>query len=1026
MESKRKLNIPIWPNTIKIKNKTGLDPTAHFFDKNREHALNKDSADDVLVLHTNTNKYGMVDEIGTKDLFINGGRTQLQCKSKTLMEDICSHNAAWEEYSKYLKNNGVIDDDVRVPSQRFIICLDVSGSMSGDRLTRAIHSATELINALKVNSSMGLVTFNHEAQTIHEIVQIKGKDERNSLIARLPNGARGGTCISAGLQRSMEILKDDKFCSTIILISDGEPSCQQTSRNIIPELNKACITVNSVALGKSASQELEDISSQTNGVVHFVSESGENNIQQFIETEQAIISSYENGIPINDRPIHIPSKPVNNSDNVTIDLDPNIGTDITFYVNGNSSIDVRLASPDGTVFSRMNPEYAYDNATEKHKFNFDKAQPGSWNITTTKKLRRKRSIQPQSPPSATSYSPEKNAIKLTGSISTQTLEYPNAVEVSAELRSDKFPVIDAKVVASIMDGRTPVLQLQMNDDGAYPDVLANDGVYTVSVIQLPKPGRYSVIVSASSNDTAQLVLEEIDYFEAEEIDCQRIECQPADNFERVAQLGSIKLVSLDNVNEIPPTAVTDLRATVGDENKREINLEWSCVLDDSVAANIKRYDIRVLASGADFENAFQLNDTHIVEGSLDATVSTGNKLQRILVRIPDAIWKFNRKTVEPGFILDLKFALKTIGANNKISKRSNLASIIIQDQCETLKKQLSQDNDALNAQLKQSNDKVNSLIEANKNLVDNFEEAKEILGNETLIVKEQLQKEIEVNGICTTNLNAVTSDKLSLKSRLEAKITEAETKISEFEATLDEIKIDSEKQLQKEVEMHGKCTTKLNAAISDNLKSRSDAIEHSKEKYIQMQVKMTEAETKISELEANLDKITSDNLKLKSQLEAVELKLKHAKGINVKLETDLDDMKTINDNFSAELSELTRKYQSSQLKSKEYEEFVVLLNMNITDLNRKLSRCRSCVSIRSSKLEYENKKYRESIELISEAYRELLNATQESLTYNKHLVELNKCNMQKDDLVKHNKAGTRFLNECYKLRKNCEKKISLI
>lgn len=932
--------------------------------------MNKNDSETVLVLHTNTNQYGIKDAIGTKDLFINGGKKQPQCKRTVLRVDICSHNAAWEAYSNYLKNKGVVE--TRSQSQRYVICLDVSGSMSGSRLTRAIHSAKVVINTLKVDSYMGIVTFNHNAQIKHQIVQIKGNDERNTLTSILPKVASGGTCIVLGLKLSMEILKHDKFCSTIILISDGEPSCSEPSRNLLPDLKKNCIKVNSIALGKDASQELEDISGETKGVVHFVSESGEDKIQQFIETDQALVSSYENGLDPDDRPINFPSTEIDLSNNesfVTYNIDPRIGGDTTFYVNGNGDfLDVSLTSPNGSVYSQASPEYTYDSLSNKHTYNIGVAQPGSWNITARKKQKKKRSVRSTSYATVggTTYPLDEHAIKLDGTISSQTLEYPHSVEISAELRSGQFPVILAEVFAHIKDGRTTVSQLQLHDDGAHPDELANDGVYQVSLIKLPKPGRYSVLLTASSNGTAKLVPKVIDYFAKKKIDCESSACQTLDHFERQTHIGSIKLISLSKENEIPPTAVNDLRATITNESKKEISLEWSCLVDDPVGTKIKRFDIRVLLTGTDFENAFKLNNTHIVEGSLDA-ISTGSKRQKIVVRIPNSIWKF--ESTEPGFILHLKFALKTIGENNQISKRSNLASIIIQDQCKVQIKQLFDDKVFLNGQLKEANDKVTPLLEENRQFLGDIKITKELLLNETLAVK----KHLEANKKCTKDLSEVTSENLSLKSQLEA----------------------------------------------INLK-----LTHSKEMNAQMENNLTKTQTKTAKLEDTLDEIKIvNNLKLtlsKEMNAQMEGNLTEAHTKIAKLETTLDEIKIVNSKINAELDELKNQYEFSKRSCKENEVLLAGSNRNITDLKVKLSQCQAYIYKGLTKLVYQKKKCDESLQFVSDAYNEcLFNDRKESLIRTYLSKELKKCNRENANLFTYSEMVKPYLATCQQIRRMC-------
>lgn len=150
-------------------------------------------------------------------------------------------------------------------------------------------------------------------------------------------------------------------------------------------------------------------------------------------------------------------------------------------------------------------------------------------------------------------------IRLDVTISSRTLAYPSPINVYAEVRVGYFPVIEASVEASIEGLNQEIISIQHRDDGAFPDLLPNDGVYSGSIIKLWKPERYSLTVRASSNGTAKLVKHKADYFNGEENDCAKVICENIYAFERETNVGSIKLVSKENERQIPINPVTDLR-----------------------------------------------------------------------------------------------------------------------------------------------------------------------------------------------------------------------------------------------------------------------------------------------------------------------------------------------------------------------------------------------------------------------------------------------------------------------------------
>lgn len=683
----------------------GLDPAAPFFKDNPQLALNGSDATNVMVFHTNTDRYGVMNEIGPNDTFVNGGTKQPECKRK-LTDNICSHNRGWEVYSDHLKNintTTVQRKNKRLHSDRFVLCIDVSGSMDMHaRLIRAIGSAEKLLSKMKIGSYIGIVTFNHEAQMNHDIIQIKDDVDRQKLISELPKEASGMTSIGAGLNLSMILLKklpeSQQFCSTIILLSDGAENTKPYTDVVLPELQKACIGVNSVALGAEASDKLEKVSSQTKGNVFYAMES--DNAQQITDTDRAFAFSYESEIDADIRPIYLPTKRLtlsNGENEVPFVIDKNIGkdTEITFTGDAIKNVDVNLFSPSGRLYTPDSPEYIDNSSSMQKIYKIKFAEPGKWNLVANQNaFKVKRSIRSSFDAIVTVKSNQLDdalpPIRLDASVSKRTLEYPKSNEpnalnearilIYAELRRGQYPIIHAKILGHIQGVNEETVTFQLHDDGAFPDELANDGVYTSAITKLKQPQRYSVFVTATNaNETAKLVPKEIDYFEREMVDCEAIDCEILSYFEREAYVGSIKLNSTDNEHHIPPNPITDLSATVHDETKKLIELQWTSPVDEAFDMHVKEYDIRALIDGQVFDHGFRLNESYHVAESNNGNDLNAKRMDKFLLRIPEQIWKYDKKRDEPGFFLELTFAVKAIGTNDETSPRSNLALVSIKD-----------------------------------------------------------------------------------------------------------------------------------------------------------------------------------------------------------------------------------------------------------------------------------------------------------------------------------------------------------
>ncbi|KAG4077767.1 hypothetical protein HA402_011196 [Bradysia odoriphaga] len=667
-----------------------LDPASKYFKDNPQWKLKPTDAKNVTVFHTNSGGYGLDEKIGSTDIFVNGGQKQPDCKRK-LTDNICSHNRGWDVFSEYLKNS----TPVRTASDRFVLCVDVSGSMDEhNRLTRAISSGTKLFSTMKVGSYIGIAVFSNDAEMLQDIIQITGDTDRETLISKLPKQTIGATSVGAGLNLSMQMLQSlpesDRFCSTIILLSDGIQNVEPGPEQILPELQKACIGVNSVALGADASASLENLSAQTGGKVILAMES--NDAQQIVDTERAFLFSYENEIDSDIRPIYLTTRQVtlDGGENVIkFIIDENVGkdTEFTFTCEDIKHFDVKLISPNGKTYTSTSPEYT-DNASNLQKmFKIPFADTGNWGLVVRKIAKTRRSIRSTSNAIVTvkSYRLDNDQppIRLDASLSKRTLEYPKSNEqqdvddarilIYAELRRGQYPIINANVLGHVQGLNEEPITFQLRDDGSFPDELANDGVYTGSIIKLKQIQRYSVHVTATNpNETARLITREIDYFERELIDCNRITCETVGQFEREDYLGSVKLISKDNEDHIPPNPITDLRSSVLNETERIIALEWTSPGDDAFDVRVKGYDIRAI-SGQDFESAFRFNDSHVVE------TSNFDRNEKYLLRVPHQMWKYDKKFVEPGFFLKITFAVKAIGANDEMGPSSNLASVVLKD-----------------------------------------------------------------------------------------------------------------------------------------------------------------------------------------------------------------------------------------------------------------------------------------------------------------------------------------------------------
>ena len=138
------------------------------------------------------------------------------------------HYAEWEiELSVEAKD---IDS---MKATDIVLLLDRSGSMRGNRLTKAKEAAIQFVNELLTEGSqtrVALVSFSNQAQTNSNF---RGSSERQQLINAINNiSASGGTNIQAGLRVANNLVAPTSAVEKIIvLLSDGEPTYSYRANN---------------------------------------------------------------------------------------------------------------------------------------------------------------------------------------------------------------------------------------------------------------------------------------------------------------------------------------------------------------------------------------------------------------------------------------------------------------------------------------------------------------------------------------------------------------------------------------------------------------------------------------------------------------------------------------------------------------------------------------------------------------------------------------------------------------------------
>lgn len=138
------------------------------------------------------------------------------------------------------------------PYYSIILAMDCSGSMSGDKMSKSIVAAQDMIDVLADEDRVTLLAFEDSTQTVFEQVQLVSTDENDitvdnrdmikEQIASLY--ADGGTDIESVLESALECKSNDaQYQSFVILLSDGQSSVSDSVLNSLKENGQRVISV---------------------------------------------------------------------------------------------------------------------------------------------------------------------------------------------------------------------------------------------------------------------------------------------------------------------------------------------------------------------------------------------------------------------------------------------------------------------------------------------------------------------------------------------------------------------------------------------------------------------------------------------------------------------------------------------------------------------------------------------------------------------------------------------------------------
>ncbi|XP_077544752.1 calcium-activated chloride channel regulator 1-like [Haemaphysalis longicornis] len=642
---------------------------------------------------------------------------------------LCQERSTWEvisgnadfkslprpDMSKQIKVTFQEEQQKEDLAQRVVLVLDISGSMdSYNRLKFLKEAVTRYIKDIQESSRrLAVVTFSTTAKVLHLLMPVNVNTRQGFLDKIAALRTEGRTCIGCGLQKALELLNtpsERPEGAIIVLMTDGGENESPTIDAMKPEVEKAKVTVNTVALGVSADRKLEELAIATKGKAYAYQDLQGN---LALELETAFVEATTAQVDDIQRPQTLVDdvEKFRNKFEKEFQIDGGVGNGTVVVVKRNNpdsfGMEAWLVDPSGkrcqsckqtpdssgTVISIPNP-----------------AKVGTWKLHLETNSSKEIDVTVQVKSQARSDGGE--PIRVTCEVGNILVGKANEAIVYAKVTKGKQVVLNAVVHAEVtgpnVDGKPHKSTFRLYDDGRVPDNHADDGTYSGYFTKFIGKGRYSVSAHVSNQNgtrladpsggsgsffsTAMLTLTteaSLDAASAYPMDDFIIVntttedtnsttpgvSQPVDDFQRVASGGSFQVTEDIVENQVPPGEIRDLTVTdvqPGSNGTLLVQLTWTWPGAHLTAGKVSAIKFRASKEyttlKSSFDNQTEITNANVVFGSLDPLPSGTRHV--VTVALP-AIFATPRSDGESNW--SVYIAARVTNSDGLSSDTSNIA-----------------------------------------------------------------------------------------------------------------------------------------------------------------------------------------------------------------------------------------------------------------------------------------------------------------------------------------------------------------
>uniref|UniRef100_H2XVX3 VWFA domain-containing protein n=1 Tax=Ciona intestinalis TaxID=7719 RepID=H2XVX3_CIOIN len=394
-------------------------------------------------------------------------------------------------------------------SRRFVLVLDVSGSMSGNRLLMMRQSAGDFIStSLPDGDKVGIVQFHSSANLMMEIRQISSQLDRVAIAAGIPGIAGGSTCIGCGIYAAMnEMERHDanETCGNIIVLTDGKEN-QPPYVNDVSQLaiQKNCV-VNAILFTTTENSALVDLVTATGGQWFFAQD---RDLKRLMGSFAVIAANDDGDVrnlvsTVSDCLVTIKLYLRH-----SVIIDSTVGINTTFKFSYQSQVPtIVLTNPTGCLHYSLSiplpgtcashPLANIDTTLKFVEFVIPgRATIGTWNYSITSMYSDTVSVSVTSKTMGN----VQPIVVLTRTRSNSNIVLgPVIIEATVTRGDPGLPVLNLTVVAVIETPESTEERLQLLDNGGSPDMVRNDGVYSAMFFNYTSRGRYSIQVEVNGS-----------------------------------------------------------------------------------------------------------------------------------------------------------------------------------------------------------------------------------------------------------------------------------------------------------------------------------------------------------------------------------------------------------------------------------------------------------------------------------------------------------------------------------------------